>query len=720
MSDFQSVPGADGDHHTYCRLCEAQCGLVASVEEGRITKISPNREHPVSRGHLCIKAPGMLEITYDPDRVTTPLKRVGGPGEFEPCSWDEALDDIAQRLTNITDTHGGDALAAYIGNPAAFATMHYAYGYTFTGLFGSTKRYNAMQVDTGARVLASDLVFGNAAITPFPDLPDMELLLIFGGNPVVSKMSLICAPRHMQQLDAINKRNGVVVVDPRRTETADRYEHQPIKPDSDAWLLAAMLRTMVDSDLIHAEATARLDGWASMRTWLKSIDMTVASERCGIAINDIETLAKRFCAARNAACYARLGANRGTFSTLANVLMDAVNLATGNFGKAGGSLIGQSPFQPEGSPSVAEAHGNRRSRIGDLPLVSGVNPAGEIADDILTSGPGQLRAFFVDCGNPVLSHPDEDKMREALDGLELMVCLDFYANETAQYADYILPTPTFYERADINDLWAANAPEPWLHAVNAVIEPLGDAKPEWQIYGEIARRADRLAPTNALLGDTDVSSPIASPLAIADAALATGPLAPNGISIAGLLADHAGGYRIAERMDPAYSWAHVNTHEGKPRLWSETIAGECARLVNSKPGDGTAELKLFGRRQLSTMNSWMHNSPRLSRSLQPTLLMHPVDAANRQISDGQSVSVRSKTGNVDVVVEISDSVVEGSVCYPHGFGHSGGWRHANQLGGVNINRLASAATGDFEPVSGQILLDGIPVEVRPATTASVG
>lgn len=720
MSEIQSIAGADGDHHTYCRLCEAQCGLIATVEKGRITKVSPNRDHPVSKGHLCIKAPGMLEVTYDPDRVLSPLKRVGGPGEFAPCTWDEALDDIAKRLISITQQHGGDALAAYIGNPAAFATMHYAYGYTFTSLFGSQKRYNAMQVDTGARVLASDLVFGNAALTPFPDLPDTDFLMIFGGNPVISKMSLVCAPRHMQQLDAISKRGGVIVVDPRRTETADRYEHQPIKPDSDTWLLTAMLRTMIDCDLIDRNAVSTISGWPALRDWLSSIDLATATERCGIDASDVERLARRFCSAGSAACYARLGANRGSFSTLANVLMDAINLATGNFGKAGGSLIGQSPFQPEGSPSVAEAHGRRRSRIGNLPLVSGVDPAGEIADDITTPGPGQLRAFFVDCGNPVLSHPDEAKMREALASLDLLVCLDFYANETAQYAHYILPTPTFYERADINDLWSANAPEPWLHAVDAVIEPLGEARHEWQIYGEIAKRAGMPAPTNVLLGDMDVSSDIAPALAIADAALASGPLADKGISISTLLEEHPGGYRISERMSPEHSASHVNTDDGNPRVWNDTIASECERLVASKQTDESAELKLFGRRQLSTMNSWMHNSPRLSRTLNPTLLMHPADAGNRQISDGQSVSVRSKTGNVDVTVEISDSVVEGSVCYPHGFGHSGGWQHANELGGVNINRLASAEAGDFEPISGQILLDGIPVEVKPSSPASSG
>lgn len=706
-------PGADGVHQTYCRLCEAQCGLLATVTDGRISEIKPDRDHPVSRGHLCVKAPGMLEITYDPDRLTQPLKRTGAPGEFEPVSWDEALDDIAARLKQITADHGGDALAAYIGNPAAFSTAHYGYGFTFTTLFGSSKVYNAMQVDTGARVLASDLVFGNAALTPFPDIPDTELLMIFGGNPLVSKMSLICAPRHTEHLDAIDRRGAVIVVDPRRTETARRYEHQPIQPDSDAWLLAGMLKVINDDELTDDAAIARFAGWRELTDWLSAVSLDEVCERTGISADQVERLAHRFAAAESAACYSRLGANRGTFSTLANVLMDAINLVTGNFGKAGGSLIGSSPFYPKEGPRVAEPHGSRRSRIGNLPIVSGVTPSGILADDILTPGEGQLRALFVDSGNPLLSQPDEVKSREAFDALELMVCLDFYANETAQYADYVLPTPTFYERGDVNDLWCANAPEPWLHAVDAVIPPVGNARPEHEIYGEIARRAGLPAPTNAMLGDLDPSSAIASPLQIADAAIQAGDNADD-LSIETLLNDYPNGLKLSDRMDPAVSWRNVNKPAGQPQVWNDTIAGECARLLASKPSASNAELKLFGRRHLSAMNSWMHNSPRLARNISATLLIHPRDAELRQIEDGQTVQVRSKTGAVDVRVEVSADVIEGSVSYPHGFGHSGSWTHANTLDGANINRIASAEVADFEPISGQILLDGIPVEVSPA------
>ncbi len=718
-------PGADGRHITYCRLCEAQCGLIAEVENGRIVHVGPDRDHPVSRGHLCVKGPGMVNVTYDQDRVLTPLKRVGGPGDFAPVGWDEAIADIAERVDAITKRYGGNALGAYIGNPAAFSTMHYAYGYAFIQSFGSEKRYNAMQVDTGARVLASDQVFGNANVYPFPDLLDCDHLMIFGGNPVVSKMSLICAPRALQHLDDIAKRGAVIVVDPRNTETAKRYEHQPIAPDSDAWLLAGMLKVMIGEGLVQTDfLSERVVGWDRLFDRLQSVDLATVEQKTGIAVPRVEELARRFASARTAACYGRVGSNRGSFSTLANILMDAINIATGNFAREGGSLIGVAPFEPEGAPYIAPAHGSSRSRIGDLPLVAAVQPGGTLADDILVPGDGQMRALFVDCGNPVLSYPDGDKTERAFEALDLFVSLDFYMNESARYAHYILPTTTFFERADINDLWSPNAPEPWLHYVQPVIEPLGQARHEFDIYAAILRHLGRPNPAALLMGQEPADGEEGpSHFDLVDAALRMGPFGdgfgakPDGLSLEKLKEEYPHGKKLADRMPAERSWDRVASDDRKPRLWTDLIETEIDRLSSHASGNDPVVLKLFGRRMLHGMNSWLHNSDRVIRNAKPTLLMHPNDARNRQISDGKSVRIRSKSGQIDVTVEITDDVVPGSVCYPHGFGHNGGWQKANALDGVNVNLLASSDPADFEPVSGNCLLDGIPVEVTPLQDA---
>lgn len=710
--------GEDGDHVTFCRLCEAQCGLLAEVKDGVIIRIKPDRKHPVSRGHLCVKAPGMLRVTYDEDRVLRPLRRKGPPGEFETVTWEEAISDIARRLKGLIDTHGGNALGSYIGNPAAFATMHYGYGFEFIRMLGSDQVYNAQHVDTGARVVASDQVFGDSGRYPFPDLPDTEFLMIFGGNPAVSHMSLICAPRALEALDGVARRGSVVVVDPRRTETARRYEHRPIAPDGDVWLLAGMLRTVIDEKRCDKAYLAdRVVGWEELVRSLGSLPWDAIEAGSAIPRSEIEDLARRFASAGVAACYGRVGTNRGRYSTLSNVLMDAMNLATGNFARPGGSVIGRSPFEPEVGKRRPSAYGERYSRVAKMPVIAGVQPGGSLSQEILTAGKGQIRALFVDSGNPVISYPNGGELEQALEALELLVSLDLYVNETNRYADYILPVPSFYERADANDVWAQNAPEPWVQSVEAVIPPRGESRHEYDIYNGILK----------VLGLDDLGShmlqeradPERSYMAFADVGLRSGQYGdqfgarPEGLTLDKLHAEHPHGLLVRDRIDAGRSWEQVGYEDRKARLWTPLIESELARLKREQPRHDSRVLKLFGRRFLHGMNSWMHNSEKVIRNVRPTLLMHPDDAEQRQILDGQRVRVENVHGHIEVLVEISRDVVRGSVNYPHGFGHNGGWRKADRMEGANVNLLASSNPADWEQVSGNCHLDGIPVDVKP-------
>lgn len=713
-------PGEDGDHITYCRLCEAQCGLIAAVEDGRIVKIKPDHDHPISKGHLCVKAPGMLEVTYDDDRLLQPMRRAGAPGHFEPVSWDEAISDIADRLGTIVARHGGTSLASYIGNPAAFSTFHYAYGFAFIGMFGSDKIYNAMQVDTGARVLASDQVYGDSGRYPFPDLPDNDFLMIFGGNPLVSHMSLICAPRVREALDGIAARGSVIVVDPRLTETARQYEHQPINPDGDIWLLAGLLKTLLEESLTDEGFLAqRVNGWVNLSAALNEISWSRITTISGIEESGIRNLARRFAASRTAACYGRVGTNRGRFSTLANILMDAMNLATGNFARQGGSVIGRNPFEPREGARRASSYGQKFSRTSGLPLVGNTQPGGGLAAEILTSGAGQIRALFVDSGNPVLSYPDGESLTAALDTLALFVSLDLYMNETNRFADYILPVTSFYERADVNDQWAANAPEPWAQYVDPVIPARGEARHEYDIYDAILAAMGREDPVTYMTGQAAEAGARRSHFEVADRGLRSGRFGdlfganPDGLTLEKLRTEHPHGLAVAPRVDAERSWEQVTFEDGRVRLWTELIENELIRLKKEPHFSGDHELKLFGRRLLHTMNSWMHNSDKVIRNAQPTLLMHPADAEQRQIQDGSLVRVQNANGLIKVQVEISTDVVQGSVNYPHGFGHNGSWRKANKMAGANVNLLASSDPKDWEPVSGNCHVDGITVEVAP-------
>lgn len=703
------APGQDGEHITYCRLCEAQCGLIAEVQDGKIIHTGPDRRHVASQGHLCVKGPAMARIAYDPDRVTEPMKRCGDPGEFEAVTWDEALDAIATELKTIVDEHGGESLGLYLGNPTAFSTLHGASGFGFVGAFGSGKVYSALHVDTTGKFLGSELVYGGVHRYTFPDLQRCDFLLMLGANPLVSHMSLISEPLARQKLDEIAQRGSVIVVDPRLTETAKRFEHLPIIPDGDIWLLIGLMKTIFSENLQDKSIEPRVSGWFELQRALETVSIEEASHHSGIPIDQIRNLAHRFSASERAACYGRVGTNRGTFPTLTNVFIEALNIITGNFGRAGGSLFGAGPYGDLPQAPGTE-HGARKSRIGQIPSIMGLTTGGEIASDILTAGEDQMRALFVDSGNPVLSYPDGRKTKLALQKLDLFVSLDFYINETNRYTDYILPAVTFLERSDINDTWHATSPRPWLQYVEPVINPVGSSRLEIDIYDGILERAG-MAPSLAMMsppstrGRSIVEDVVALQLSNRS----------DGLTLDMLRNDYPHGFLISEYVDAEKSWDRVSYEDGKPKLWGDTVSAEFDRLTARKLDMAkTDTLKLFGRRMLKSLNSWMHNDDRLVRSDQPTLLIHTEDAAFRDIDDGDFVTISTKTGTVRVKAEITTDVVKGSVCYPHGWGHDGGWKIANSTAGANINEIASSAPEDLEPISGACFLDGIPVVVRRA------
>jgi formate dehydrogenase len=325
-----------------------------------------------------------------------------------------------------------------------------------------------------------------------------------------------------------------------------------------------------------------------------------------------------------------------------------------------------------------------------------------------------VRALFVDSGNPVLSYPRGDRLEAALAEIDLMVSLDLYVTETTRWSHYILPSTTFLERADMNELWAANAPRPWVQYTDAVIAPQGEARTEYDIYAEILRRMGLPSPL-AMLGSEALPDP--APIAAVDAVLRAGPwgdrLGSEGLNVARLRDEFPHGYRFLERVDGPATRDLIGFDDRKARLWGEVHAAEFARLT-TLPAGKTDALHLFGRRRLQSLNSWMHNSERLTRGPEPTLQIHPDDARRHRVENGQAVRVSSAANALVLTAEVTDDVVRGSVCYPHGWGHRGGWQRANSLAGANVNLLASDDPADWEQVSGICLLDGIPVRIEPA------
>lgn len=700
---IQVEPGADGLHITYCRICEALCGMVANVKDGRIVKISPDRDNPHTQGHICVKGPALAEVAHDQDRVTRPLKRVGDPGQFVPVSWDEALDDIAARLSASVEAHGTDSFALNSGNPPSLGWPSAMAIGLFAQAMGCKRHYTPSSEDITTPVLATELMFGTHGFI-FPDLPQCTYLLVFGSNPFVSHGSLMIAPRIREDLEAIAARGRVIVIDPRRTETAAKFDHLPIRPDSDVWLLGAMLHVIVAEGLAdHAFIADHCTGWAELSAALDPMTPEAASAHCGIAADVIRTIARDFATTPGAAAMGRIGICRGSFSTLTNIFLHALNVVAGKFHRPGGVGWGHGGTATDAQAQAVAggaAYNSRPSRVSAIPSVWGTQSSLTFREEMLTPGEGQIKSVVLIGANPVMSMPGGPHLAEGFAGLDIMVALDLYVTESTRHADYILPVTTALEREDINQFFMNHMVRPFAQYVPAVIRPVGEARGELDILADLCGRMGRGAPFEG-----------ADPFAMADMGLRGGIEGQrNGLTLDRLKAVPHGMMIEGDRWDFDFR-KRIGHADRRIHLWSDVTAAEIERLQSAPPRDAKA-LRFVNERRLRSINSWMHNVNKLVRSDEPRLLIHPDDAQARSIDDGAPVTLSSQWGSIDVTARITDAIRPGAVAYPHGWGHRGGWELANEQPGHNVNAITPATPDMAEQVSGMSYLEGFDVEVR--------
>jgi len=718
---------------TYCRICEASCGLVATVEDGRLVQLRPDPEHPLSRGFSCPKGIAMTDVQNDPDRVLHPLRR-RDDGTFEQVTWDEALDDIGRRLAATLVRDGAESVGWYFGNPAAFSYSHVLWLQGIVQALGIRHVYSAGSQDVNNRFVASHLLYGSPTAVPIPDLDHTDFLLMVGANPVVSHGSLISAPRMKEQLKGIVKRGGrVVVVDPRRSETAALFEHVPVRPDTDAWLLLSLLHVIFDESLEDAHAIrAQSRGVELLRCASSAYAPEATAAQTGLEPRDVRALARVLATADSAAVYGRTGSCLGRRGTLVAFLMDALNLVTGNLDRRGGAVFGDGilPVEDLGRRLGVLSYDRRRSRIGGFPDVLGTWPATLMAKEITTPGQGRLGTLFVSAGNPVLSVPNGAELERAMPELDLFVSLDLYVNETNKHADYVLPTTTWLEREDVPVAFLPFFTKPFAQYTPAVLEAYSEARPEWQIIEELCARAGvaPFVPTRLLSPGLvpDVVGRVAgravsallrvvpsvlTPAVVVDLGLRVGTRGKLGLST---LRAHPHGLVLAEEHRTGVLRRVVKRRGRKVRLDPPEIAEELARL-RVEAVDHEHPLRLIGLRELRSHNSWMHNAPTLMKGKRRHgMRIHPKDAADLGIDDGQCCEVASRHGSIEVPARVTDEIVQGTVAIPHGWGHDGGWQRANAVGGANVNVLASTDPEDLERLAGMAFLNGIPVRVTPA------
>ena len=699
---------------TFCRVCEPACGLVATVDNGRLLGLAADRTHPVSQGFVCNKGLYGADLHNDPDRLRVPLKRVA-PGRFEPVSWDDALADIAQRLRATLDAHGPGAVASYTGNPAAFNSL---FGPAFGGFLaqlGVRTSFSSGTQDCANKFAGAEAVFGTRTLHPLPDIDHASLIVLFGENPAVSHMSFVSMPHPMQRLKAAQARGArIVYVNPRRIESAATAgEVLLIKPDTDVYLLAALLQA-IDSGPGFDTAALQRHGRhvAELRAFIAAWTPERVAPVTGIAADDIRALALAFAAAPAACAHMSTGVNMGRQGTLAYWLLQMLAFVTGNLGRAGGNVYSQGFYSRS---TAAGAHGPRAMVDGPFgrmrqPGGVGISLPGTLLADHVLRPEAPIRAMFVNSGNPVLSIAGEARLRQAFASLDLLVCVDLYRNATAEYAHYILPAAGAYEREDINITGLGLQDQPSVQYTPAVVPPAYERKPEWWIYGMLARQMGLESPLDAMAQQGEDSVLWARTDAM---------LRSRGHTMAGL---REAGVLVFPRTPPeTFFDQHLCTDDHRVDCCPDSLAEAIARmhtLFDELAAEPPGQLKLISKRDAYMFNSWYANLPKLKaqgRDHNP-LFMHPADAAARQIADGDRVQVANRHGQLQAPVKLSDQLMPGVVAMAHGWGHgaSPGMAVAQQAAGVNCNVLLPSGPGAFEPISNQAHMTGIPVEVQRA------
>ena len=736
--------------HVTCPFCEATCGLDVTIDAGTVRSVRGDAADVFSHGFICPKGASLGALQHDPDRLRAPLVRRGGA--LVEATWDEAFAEVEHRLAPILAEHGRDAVAVYLGNPSAHSASAALYGRALLKALGTRNIYSASTVDQMPKHVSVGYLFGHPLTIPVPDLDRTAHLLILGANPLVSNGSLMTAPDVRGRLRGIRSRGGkVVVVDPRRSRTAELAdEHHFIRPGTDALLLFAMVQVLFAEGLVRpGRLAAHLAGVEEVAALAVPFTPEAVAGRTGIAAAEIRRLARELAAAESAAVYGRIGTTMQEFGTLASWLVDVLNALTGNLDREGGAMFALAAAGQANAgarPPRPFATGRWASRVRGLPEVLGELPVACLAEEIETPGEGQVRALVTIAGNPCSSTPNGGRLTKAVESLEFRLALDVYVNETSRHADVILPGPAVLERPHYDvGLYqftvrnTANYTPPALAPpagmptdaeallrLAAIAAGLGaDAdlgKLDDLVAAELVKR--QLAAAGEVMAGRQVSDVLAA-LAprrgverLLDLLLRTGPYGdafggrPGGLTLAALeAAPHGIDLGPLRPRIPQV----LGTPSGKVELAPPALVADVPRLAATlhRGADG---MVLIGRRLLRSNNSWMHNlTPLVGGQNRCTAQLHPADAARLGLADGQLARVRSRTGEIEVPVEVTEGIMPGVVSIPHGFGHAvDGVRMsvAAATAGVNSNLVADEALLDVP--SGNAVLNGIPVELTPA------
>lgn len=715
--------------HTFCRICEALCGLEMTVEDGQVTAIKPDPRHVATRGFACVKGLKQHKIYSSKDRVLYPQKRVGS--DWRRISWEQAFEEIGQKLRRLRGI-SPDSIAMYVGTAAGFGVLHPVFAQGFMQGIGSRNMYSSATQDCANKFAVATQVYGFPFTQPFPDVNQTNCLIVVGANPAISKWSFLQVSNPIERMRAIAERGKLYFVDPRKTESAKvAGEHVFIRPNTDVFFYLAFLNELIATGGVdEARVREHMSDFEAVKQLVEPWTPERVASVTRMDAAKLREMVKAYREADGAALYLSTGVNMGTNGSLAFWLQEVINAVSGNLDKNGGTLVGKGilDFAKLGEKTGAMVS-KHNSRIGGFATVNDTFPGGIMADEILTPGDQQIRALFVTGGNPLLTMANGARLREAFEKLELLVCLDIFRSDTASLAHYILPSTTPLERPDLPFLFPllmGMQSRPYLQATEPVIAPPGEVRDEASIYLSLARAAGtglwgskpfqlvmeaaRWAHSRRHPGE----QPSIPQRALLDLILR---LTGNG-SFKELLRFPHGRPRPPHEGDTFLS-KRIITEDRKVHLAPPVLMKQAEKLegdfLEEKANAG--RLKLITRRAVTTHNSWTHNLEDFVEGDRGTnyLYVHPQDGARLGLSEGALAEVRSQTASVRIPVRYLAELMPGTVAMPHGWGHqaSQGLSVASQTRGVNVNLLAADGPDRLEKVSGMAHLTGVLVDVVP-------
>ncbi|HRY08776.1 MAG: molybdopterin-dependent oxidoreductase [Actinobacteria bacterium] len=696
-------------HPTACILCECNCGIEVQVEGRSLVKIRGDKRHPASAGYTCNKAL-RLDHYQNADRLDSPLRR-RPDGTFERIDWDTAITEIAARLTGIKQQYGGETIF-YYGGGGQGNHLGGAYSTATMAAFGARYRSSALaQEKTGE-------FWVNARMLGAPhraDFEHCEVALFIGKNPYQSHGF----PRARSVLKQIAKdpTRSLIVVDPVRSDTAELADfHLQVRPGTDLWLLSALAGTLVQEGLVDSDWIAEhVDGYESVEPVLRTVPVAEYARIADVPEDLVRNVARRIARADSVAVYEDLGIQMNRNSTVASYVEKLLWVLTGNFGKPGTAYV-PSNLSAIGRDRGSPAGEGPRSPVVSAPIISGLVPCNVIADEVLTEHPARYRAMIVESSNPAHSLAESARMREALDALDLCVVIDVAMTETARHADYVLPTPTQFEKFECT-FFTFDFPRNIFHLRHPVLPAPPGLLTEPEIHA-------RLVEESGALGEEDYA-PLRSAAeqgreAFAQAFLplmadpgmrrlapvllyrTLGPTLPGGAEAAAVLwaaahqmalanadgvrnAGYGEGLTAGERLfDAILSGAHgiVTTDDTYDASWQrlprprlnvdlpellEVVAGLVDRPAPNPDPEFPFVLSA-GERRAFTANTIMRDPTWRKRDASGDLRLSTADARVLGIDSGDRVRLTTRAGSAEVQVQVTDAMRAGHISLPNGFG----------------------------------------------------